>query len=71
MNISKTELSGALSALGKLICRTSPLAEYKSLQIETTQNALFLRTASLNETLEYQILTAVKYAIKSTNSRRN
>ena len=59
MNISKTELSGALSALGKLICRTSPLAEYKSLQIETTQNALFLRTASLNETLEYQILTAV------------
>ena len=59
MNISKTELSGALSALGKLICRTSPLAEYKSLQIETTQNALFLRTASLNETLEYQILTTV------------
>lgn len=63
MNITKTELTGALSALGKLICRTSPLAEYKCLQIETTPQAVFLRTASLNEVLEYRIHAEVDQII--------
>lgn len=60
MNISKSELTGALSALGKLICRTSPLAEYKSLQLEAVMpHSLFLRSANLNETLEYRIALEV------------
>ena len=59
MNLSKTELNGALSALGKLICRTSPLAEYKSLQLEAVSRSLFLRSANQNETLEYRIALEV------------
>ena len=40
MEISKNLLAGALSALGKLVCRTSPLEAYRSLQIESGALAL-------------------------------
>jgi len=34
VEISKSELAGALGALGKLVCRTSPVEVYRSLRIE-------------------------------------
>ena len=40
VEISKNLLAGALSALGKLVCRTSPLEAYRSLQIESDALAL-------------------------------
>lgn len=32
--INKTELAGALAALGKLVCRSSPIPVYRAVQIE-------------------------------------
>ena len=40
IEVDKNELAEALNALGKLICRTSPLASYKSIKIEIAKGKL-------------------------------
>ena len=53
--LNKTELAGALTALGKLICRTSPIPVYRTVQIEATNNALFFRTHNADEEIEFRM----------------
>ena len=47
--LNKTELAGALAALGKLVCRSSPIPVYRAVQIESTNNALHFRTHNADE----------------------
>ena len=53
--LNKTELAGALSALGKLVCRTSPIPMYHAVQIESINNALFFRTHNSDEEIEFRM----------------
>ena len=53
--IEKSLLAGALCALGKMICRTSPVEVYKSLHITSADNGLTLTAFSPQEVLEYQL----------------
>ena len=55
VEISRNELAGALSALGKLVCRTSPLEAYRSLRIEGTENQISFQTAGLDEAITYTV----------------
>ena len=55
LTLNKTELAGALAALGKLICRTSPIPVYRAVQIETTDNAIFFRTHNVTEEIEFRM----------------
>ena len=47
IEVSKSELAGALSALGKLICRTSPVEVYRSLRIEGKDNRIEFQTVRI------------------------
>ena len=51
IEVSKCELAGALSALGKLVCRTSPVEVYRSLRIEGKGNKLSFQTVGLDEAI--------------------
>ena len=53
--LNKTELTGALAALGKLVCRKSPLSVFHAVQIESNNNTLFFRTHSSDEEIEFRI----------------
>ena len=55
ITLNKTELAGALIALGKLVCRTSPIPVYRAVQIEATNNALFFRTHNADEEIEFRV----------------
>ena len=57
IEVNKSELASALPALGKLICRTSPLALCKSIKIETSEGKLRLSTCGLNEEVSFEIET--------------
>ncbi len=57
--IEKSLLAGALCALGKMICRTSPVEVYKSLHITSADNGLTLTVFSPQEVLEYQLSSEV------------
>jgi len=57
IEVNKTTLASALPALGKLICRTSPLALCKSIKIETSEGKLRLSTCGLNEEVSFEIET--------------
>ena len=57
MNLNKNTLAGAFGALGKLICRTSPLALYKSIKIEAEEGKLRLSTCGMNEMVSYELET--------------
>ena len=57
MNLNKNTLAGAFGALGKLICRTSPLALYKSIKIEAEEGKLRLSTCGLNEEVSFELET--------------
>ena len=46
IEVNKNTLAGAFGALGKMICRTSPLALCKSIKIEA-ENRTLCRTALL------------------------
>ena len=37
IEVNKNTLAGAFGALGKMICRTSPLALYKSIKVEAAE----------------------------------
>jgi hypothetical protein len=55
IEVSKTELAGALSALGKLVCRTSPVEVYRSLRIEGKENKISFQTVGLDEAITYTL----------------
>ena len=45
IEVNKNTLASALPALGKLVCRTSPLALCKSIKIEAEDRTVRLQTA--------------------------
>ena len=51
IEVSKNELSGALSALGKLVCRTAPVELFRSLRIEGKENKISSQTVGLEESI--------------------
>ena len=55
VEISKSELAGALGALGKLVCRTSPVEIYRSLRIEGKNNQISFQTAGVNEAITFTL----------------
>ena len=53
----KTELAGALAALGKLVCRTALIKMYQAIQIEGRAYTLFFRTRNVVEEIEFRLST--------------
>ena len=51
IEMMKNELAGALSALGKLVVRTSPVALFRSLLIEGKGDNIAFQTTSIDETI--------------------
>lgn len=62
--LNKTELAGALAALGKLVCRKSPLPVFHAVQIESTNNTLFFRTHNSDEEIEFRMDAETEDAFK-------
>ena len=50
---NKSELASVMTALGKLICRTFPLALCQSIKIEASEGKLRLSTCGLNEEVSF------------------
>ena len=57
IEVNKNTLAGAFGALGKLICRTSPLALCKSIKVEAVEGKLRLSTCGLNEEVSFELET--------------
>ena len=53
--LNKTELAGALAALGKLVCRTSLVKMFQTVQIEGRANTLYFRTRNVVEEIEFRM----------------
>ena len=53
--LNKTELAGALAALGKLVSRTSLIRAYQAIQIEGRANMLYFRTRNVIEEIEFRM----------------
>ena len=53
--LNKTELAGALAALGKLVSRTSLIKAYQAIQIEGRANTLYFRTRNVVEEIEFRM----------------
>ena len=49
IEVNKNTLASALPALGKLICRTSPMTLFKSIKIESADGKLRLSTTPDNQ----------------------
>ena len=49
IEVNKNTLAGAFGALGKLICRTSPMSLFKSIKIEAADGKLRLATTPDNQ----------------------
>lgn len=54
MNLNKNTLASALSALGKLVCRTAVDELYKAIQIEAEEGKLKLTSCNLIEKITFQ-----------------
>ena len=55
IEVLKSELSGALNALGKLVCRTAAVEVYRSLRIEGKENKIAFQTVGLDEAITYTL----------------
>ena len=55
IEVSKNTLAGALPALGKLICRTSPMTLFKSIKIESADGKLRLTTCGASEEIAFEL----------------
>ena len=64
LTLNKTELAGALAALGKLVCRSSPIRVYRAVQIEAINNAFLFRTHNTNEEIEFRMDAETEDAFK-------
>ena len=54
IEVNKSTLASAMTALGKLICRTSPPALCRSVKIEAAEGELRLSTCGLEEEVSFQ-----------------
>ena len=57
IEVNKNTLAGAFGALGKMICRTSPLALCKSIKVESAEGKLRLSTGGVNEEVSFELET--------------
>ena len=64
--VIKTELAGALSALGKLVSRTSLIKAYQGIQIEGKANTLFFRTRNVTEEIEFRLFADLEEDFPAT-----
>lgn len=55
LEVNRNELAGALSALGKLVSRTSAAEAYRCIEIEAADNQLYFRTRGTNEAIEFSM----------------
>ena len=55
IKINKNELASALTALGKLVSRTSLIKMYQAIQIEGRASTLFFRTRNVVEQIEFKM----------------
>ena len=55
ISLNKTELAGALPALGKMVSRTSLIKAYQAIQIEGRAHTLFFRTRNVVEEIEFRM----------------
>ena len=55
IEVKKTLLAGALVALGKVVCRTSPIEAFRSLRIEGKEGQITFQTVGLDETITYTL----------------
>ena len=55
IEVLKSELAGAFSALGKLVCRTAAVEVYRSLRIEGKENKIAFQTVGLDEAITYTL----------------
>ena len=55
MNLNRNTLASALPALGKLVCRTSPLGFCKAINLEAEDGTLRLTTSSVSESITYEM----------------
>ena len=55
ITINKNELAGALSALGKLVTRTSLIKMYQAIQIEGKASTIYFRTRNVVEQIEFKM----------------
>ena len=53
--VNKTTLASALTALGKLVSRTSLIKAYQGIEIEGLGNILFFRTHNVIEQIEFRL----------------
>ena len=53
IEVKKTLLVGALTALGKVVCRTSPIEAFRSLRITGESSKIALQTVGLDEAITY------------------
>ena len=54
LEVNRNELTGALIALGKLVCRTAAEAKFKALRIEAGENQVRFSTCSLSEQITFK-----------------
>ena len=66
LTLNKTELAGALPALGKLISRTSPLEESRAVEIEGLADHLYFRTRNGYEEIEFMLFVDLEDGIPAT-----
>ena len=55
IEVNKNTLASALPALGKLICRTSPMTLFKSIKIESADGKLRLATCGASEEIAFEL----------------
>ncbi|MBE6371427.1 MAG: hypothetical protein E7055_05070 [Lentisphaerae bacterium] len=55
IEVNKNTLASALPALGKLICRTSPMTLFKSIKIESSDGKLRLATCGASEEIAFEL----------------
>ena len=55
IEVNKNTLASALPALGKLICRTSPMTLFKSIKIESADGKLRLATCATSEEIAFEM----------------
>ena len=55
ITINKSELAGALAALGKLVTRTAIIKTFQAVQIEGKADTLFFRTRNVIEEIEFKM----------------
>ena len=64
--VIKTELASALSALGKLVSRTSLIKAYQGIQIEGKVNTMFFRTRNVTEEIEFRLFADLEEDFPAT-----